>query len=181
VSEVARYFPISLLPPLLSVSFTTDEQFDVNWDIPNSIEADAIPLFKTCAFDVEKSDFTLLGGSDGRSYTFEYSKITEGRFQLVCPAYDNSTLHIIINKVPVYVGTDTSHFSLLQALRDGYFSDLTLHSSQGQKFMVHRVILGAVCPGVKYRDWEMLLSDLPTETLSALLQSVNVNYHVVSA
>ena len=35
--------------------------------------------------------------------------------------------------------------------------------------MVHRVVLGLICPNVKYREWEMLLSGLSNETLKAAL------------
>ena len=70
--------------------------------------------------------------------------------------------------------TNVDHFSLKDALDDGFFSDLVVKSSDGQKFPVHRAILACCCSGMKYRDWEIFLSKLGSTLVSAVLRCVCV-------
>ena len=58
-------------------------------------------------------------------------------------------------------------FSLLEALDEGFFSDLVVKACDGSPFNVHRMVLG-LC-GMSYRDWEIFISSLKPTTAKAVL------------
>jgi len=66
------------------------------------------------------------------------------------------------------------HFSLEDALDEGFFSDLDVRSLDGQSFHVHRTVLACCCPGMRYRDWEVFLSQIKSTLVSAVLRCVCV-------
>ena len=61
-------------------------------------------------------------------------------------------------------------FSLKDALDDGFFSDLTIHSSDGCAFPVHRVVLACSSPKVTYREWEVTLSAFKSPLVKVILE-----------
>ena len=48
-----------------------DEQCDVVWHIPHGVEP--ISLFHTTSFYVDRDSIDLMGGPDGKQFTFEVS------------------------------------------------------------------------------------------------------------
>ncbi len=66
-------------------------------------------------------------------------------------------------------------FSLRDALEEGFFSDLSLRSADGQTFPCHRIVLASCSPGVSYREWEIFLSSLRSALLRAALRYTDVS------
>ena len=60
-------------------------------------------------------------------------------------------------------------FTLQGALDEGYFTDLTVTSSDGSGFKVHRTVLGHTLPSMSCRDWEMFLATLKGGLVRVLL------------
>lgn len=97
---------------------------------------------------------------------------------------------IWVKRMPMLFPSALSDFSLLDALKEGYFSDLSVQSCDGKQVRregsqwlatplllspqasVHRTVLSAVCRSVRYRDWELFLSDLTSPAFQAALQYV---------
>lgn len=61
-------------------------------------------------------------------------------------------------------------FSLKDALDDGFFSDLTIHSLDGVSFPVHRIILVCSSSKLSYREWEILLSAFKASVVRVILE-----------
>lgn len=68
------------------------------------------------------------------------------------------------------MATIVDTFSLRDALDDGFFSDLTLHSSDSVPFVVHRTVLASCSSRVSYREWEMVLSSFKATLVKVILE-----------
>ena len=62
------------------------------------------------------------------------------------------------------------NFSLKDALDDGFFSDLTIRSSDNVTFAAHRTVLASSSPRVSYREWEVVLSGFKAPVVKAILE-----------
>ncbi len=62
------------------------------------------------------------------------------------------------------------NFSLGNALEEGFFSDLTVRSSDGVAFPVHRIVLSSNSPKLSYREWEVLLSGFKAPLVKVILE-----------
>lgn len=60
-------------------------------------------------------------------------------------------------------------FTLQGALDEEYFTDLTVTSSEGSKFKVHRTILNQTLPDMSVSDWEALTATLPAALVRVVL------------
>lgn len=154
---------MGLAEELQGVEFTLDEQYDLTWHLPHGMERNS--LFHANAYDVDRSEIELMGAADGQSYIFRFNVIDD-TVELICPANPHAELVIVVKKVTEGCG---GNFSLLNALHQGFFSDLNIRSVDGQQFSAHRVILGVTCTGVRYREWEVLLSSVSSSALKAAL------------
>lgn len=152
-----------------------DEQCDVTWYIPKGVEP--IPLYHTTSFNIEREIMDLIGGEDGKTFRFLIEKGTdEGQLVLKTPIDDsyeeesNGEMVFIIDKVSTGIATIVDNFSLKDALEDGFFSDLTVHSSDGVSFPVHRTVLVSSSPRGSYREWEVLLSGFKATLIKTILE-----------
>lgn len=68
------------------------------------------------------------------------------------------------------MATIVDTFSLKDALEDGFFFDLSVHSCDGVSFAVHRTVLASCSPRVGYREWEVLLSSFKASLIKVILE-----------
>ena len=66
--------------------------------------------------------------------------------------------------------TIIDRFSLKDALDDGFFSDLSIRSSDSTQFPVHRTVLASSSPNTSYREWEVLLSGFKATHVKVILE-----------
>ena len=68
------------------------------------------------------------------------------------------------------IATIVDSFSLKDALEDGFFSDLTIRSSDSVSFPVHRTVLVSSSPKISYREWEILLAGFKATLVKPILE-----------
>ena len=121
----------------------------------------------------EKDQESLLLSSDSwswdldRTMYMQIDKVGSGRRRLAAVIDVAPTGSLLQMKAPEELPAE--HFSLKVALEEGFFSDLTIRSAEGQQCCAHCAVLSCCCPGMKYQDWEVFLSSLPTHLLKAAL------------
>lgn len=81
--------------------------------------------------------------------------------------YDLSPLQVKTAPAP-----EVEAFTMKEALDEKFFSDLTVRSSDGVTFNIHRTVLDCCSPNMGYREWEMYLSTLKATLLKVTLKSV---------
>lgn len=62
------------------------------------------------------------------------------------------------------------NFSLRDALEESYFTDLSVNSSDGVFFPVHRVVLASSCRQIGYREWQVILASLKSPLVKVVLE-----------
>ncbi|KAL5473037.1 hypothetical protein EMCRGX_G027477 [Ephydatia muelleri] len=151
------------------VEVTLDEQMDVAWHVPADVEQ--LPLFQATSYMLEENRIEFLAGPDGNSFEFQITARDDASLVLQSDVDEHQIITIRITKATEGRKMDVM-FSLVDALDEGYFSDLKVHSSGGAERMVHKSVLSACCVGLSYRDWEMLLGSLSAEAFEAVLRFI---------
>ncbi|GFG38681.1 hypothetical protein Cfor_08266 [Coptotermes formosanus] len=151
--------------------FCLDESGDVIWTVPE--EAEAIPLFSCETYEIYSTSVSQglvlsFGAYAGHLIEFRVDHrepqdvmvlMCEGWYQLHCKRVAAS------DPEPL---TDSS-FSLLPALEDGYFSDLSITASNSKQFPVHTCILRLSAPELDWSHQPPPLSGLPEDVLGTIL------------
>ncbi|KAG5890631.1 hypothetical protein JTB14_020335 [Gonioctena quinquepunctata] len=133
-----------------------DENGDVTWTIPEELKS--VPLF-TCETYVlhrncPRSGVVLrFGAYAGHVFEFTPEKWSKNNVTLTCE--ELCTLHCVRVNEEISANNYSTTFSLLPALEDGYFSDVTITASNKKQFKVHSSLLELQGDDI---DW---LSDPP--------------------
>ncbi|XP_031551379.1 uncharacterized protein LOC116288701 [Actinia tenebrosa] len=153
------------------VEFTLDEGDDVTWgptqELQSKNDQESFPLLTCQTFEIvaNKNEIHFYLPDTGHWIEF---KVSFSGDQLVLTSGRNLKLNCnkILEERMLQAATK---FSLLNALKEGYFSDLTLSASNGEKFAVHKTILSCLCPN---EDWDTIppfIQDLPPNVLRVIL------------
>ncbi|XP_039292547.1 uncharacterized protein LOC111055920 [Nilaparvata lugens] len=147
-----------------------DESGDVTWTIKQN--AEDLPLFASDTYDIsydQTNDLIVhFGACGGHVIEFQVIQMNsnfirmseiDGWCTLVCKCVNAAD----VNKI------SETPFTLLPALEDGYFSDLTITASNSKKFDVHTCIVGLLTPDVDWSQTPPPLSGLPEEVLGTIL------------
>lgn len=152
--------------------FQLSKTGDVTWKIP--ADAVTIPLFSCETYEVVTREPFLahsllrFGAYKGHVIEFRLDKykpdmgiiiISEGWCWLRCKKLDD-----VHPEEPIDLP-----FSLLPALEDSYFSDLTITASNNKQFHVHTCILKLSAPELDWSAKPPPLSRLPEDVLGTIL------------
>lgn len=151
------------------VEVTLDEQMDVAWYVPSDVEQ--LQLFQATSYILEENRIEFLAGPDGNSFEFQITQRDGTSLVLQSDLEEQQFITIRITKATEGCKTDVA-FSLMDALDEGYFSDLKVRSNGGVERMVHKSVLSVCCVGLTYRDWEMMLGSLNAEAFEAMLRFI---------
>eukprot|EP00058_Branchiostoma_floridae_P010098 XP_002595586.1 hypothetical protein BRAFLDRAFT_117505 [Branchiostoma floridae] len=130
--------------------FKLDENGDVIWKV--SDDAEPMPFFSCEAYEVILGDPAVLrygGTSTGDVIAFKADFPGELPGDHMVLTYEKSFILQCRKMSPSDQGPD-SPYSLLSALEEGYFSDVSVKADDGTDFKIHKIIAGSVCPSV---DW----------------------------
>jgi hypothetical protein len=155
---------------LEGVRFRLDENGDVIWTVPEELKS--IPLFSCETYEIYSTSISgvilRFGAYAGHVLEFRCDQMEpRDNLSMTCEAW--CMLHC---KRVYEESTHKYHsvpFSLLPALEDGYFSDLTLTSSNKKQFKVHSSILKLQGSSI---DWSADLcpfNNLPEDVLGTIL------------
>ncbi|KAJ8037564.1 ARM REPEAT PROTEIN INTERACTING WITH ABF2 [Holothuria leucospilota] len=130
---------------LEGVEFHLSESGDIFWKLPQN--AAHVPYIVS-AFDFYRVTGTkfhflrFIGGQSGEWFDFNAMFKWEDRMHL---KHEN-VFTIICEKVCSIDKAKEEPYSLISALEEGFFSDITIKAANGKKFLLHRTILQASCP-----------------------------------
>ncbi|KAL9955417.1 hypothetical protein ACROYT_G036741 [Oculina patagonica] len=155
-------------PAVEGVQFHLEEGGDLIWKVPPASEQETLPFFscETFVFDSFSGELVCYGNNVDKIAL----KCTLESSQLVL-CYDRH-LKLCCQKVNEVDSENLLHhpYSLLPALKEGFFSDITFISSNGEKFLAHKTILS--CFFADIYKWDKIppfLEGLPSDVLYALL------------
>ncbi|RMX49172.1 hypothetical protein pdam_00021260 [Pocillopora damicornis] len=155
-------------PDVEGVQFSLEEGGDLIWSVPPTSEQDTLPFFSCETFVVDGFSGELVCyGSNVDKIALRCS--LESNQLVLC--YDRH-LKLCCRKVDQVNSTNLSHgpYSLLSALKEGVFTDITLTASNGEKFQAHKTVLS--CFFTDVCTWDKippLLENQPSDVLRALL------------
>ncbi|XP_042857277.1 uncharacterized protein LOC122243695 [Penaeus japonicus] len=155
--------------------FVLSEAGDVTWTVTDG--CDALPLFSCQMYEVYTyqnlqcyGNRTLLrfAAYNGHIIEFRLDQPVMSR-DLMLLTYDGWFM-LQCEKLSTPDVAPDLPYSLLPALSDGYFSDITITARSGRKFEVHSIVLECSLPGM---DWQDLsgLEDAVLETVLHYLYS----------
>ncbi|XP_042226007.1 uncharacterized protein LOC121869013 [Homarus americanus] len=155
--------------------FVLSEAGDVTWTVTDG--CDALPLFSCQMYEVYTyqnlqcyGNRTLLrfAAYNGHIIEFRLDQPVMSR-DLMLLTYDGWFMLQCEKLATPEIAPDLP-YSLLPALTDGYFSDITITAKSGRKFEVHSIILQSSMPSV---EWTSLcgLDDSALETILYYLYS----------
>ncbi|XP_067013462.1 uncharacterized protein [Anabrus simplex] len=147
-----------------------DESGDVTWTVPEG--AEAIPLFSCETYEIYSTSLAgvviRFGAYAGHVIEFRVEQ-TEAQDMMLLTCEGWCLLHC---KRVAEAEPDPpvdSNFSLLPALEDGYFSDLSITASNNKQFAVHTSILQLSAPELDWSQQPPPLSGLPEDVLGTIL------------
>ncbi|KAK8390170.1 hypothetical protein O3P69_013023 [Scylla paramamosain] len=139
--------------------FVLSEAGDVTWSVTDS--CDSLPLFSCQMYEVYTyqnlqcyGNRTLLrfAAYNGHIIEFRLDQPVMSR-DLMLLTYDGWFM-LQCEKLGVPDVSPDLPYSLLPALNDGYFSDITITAKSGRKFEVHSIILQSSVPDIEWRCLE---------------------------
>ncbi|KAL9955418.1 hypothetical protein ACROYT_G036744 [Oculina patagonica] len=155
-------------PAVEGVQFHLEEGGDLIWKVPPASEQETLPFFscETFVFDSFSGELVCYGNNVDKIAL----KCTLESSQLVL-CYDRH-LKLCCQKVNELDSDNLSRhpYSLLPALKEGFFTDITFIASNGEKFLAHKTILS--CFFADIYKWDKIppfLEGLPSDVLYALL------------
>ncbi|KYB25250.1 uncharacterized protein LOC100141518 [Tribolium castaneum] len=155
---------------LEGVRFRLDDNGDVIWTVPEELKS--IPLFSCETYELYSTTISgvvlRFGAYAGHVLEFRCDQM-EPRENLTMTCESWCMLHC---KRIYEDATDKYHsipFSLLPALEDGYFSDLTIVSSNKKQFKVHSTILKLQGCDIDWFADPCPFSNLPEDVLGTIL------------
>ncbi|KAJ7373532.1 hypothetical protein OS493_011132 [Desmophyllum pertusum] len=155
-------------PAVEGVKFHLEEGGDLIWTVPPASEQEMLPFFscETFVFDSFAGELICYGSNVDRIAL----KCMLDSSQLVL-CYDRH-LKLCCQKVNQVDSENLSScpYSLLSALQEGFFTDITFIASNGEKFLAHKTILS--CFFADIYTWDKIppfLENLPPDVLRALL------------
>ncbi|KDR13429.1 uncharacterized protein LOC110835411 [Zootermopsis nevadensis] len=150
--------------------FCLDESGDVIWTVPE--ETEAIPLFSCETYEIYSTSLSgvviRFGAYAGHVIDFRVDHPEpQDVMLLTCEGwYDLHCKRVVASEPEPPVD---SPFSLLPALEDGYFSDLSIMASNNKQFPVHTCILRLSAPELDWSHQPPPLSGLPEDVLGTIL------------
>ncbi|XP_045105619.1 uncharacterized protein LOC123501098 isoform X3 [Portunus trituberculatus] len=139
--------------------FVLSEAGDVTWSVTDS--CDSLPLFSCQMYEVYTyqnlqcyGNRTLLrfAAYNGHIIEFRLDQPVMSR-DLMLLTYDGWFM-LQCEKLGVPDVSPDLPYSLLPALSDGYFSDITITAKSGRKFEVHSIILQSSVPDIEWKSLE---------------------------
>ncbi|XP_060529627.1 uncharacterized protein LOC132704030 [Cylas formicarius] len=146
---------------LNGIKFTLGENGDVNWNVPEELKF--VPLFHCESYEYhirtggpKKSSCIDLrfGAYAGQIFEFKVFNIKPKK-RIILTSDDLCEMDCIHVDEPSDLDSYDAPYTLLAALEDGYFSDITITASNNKLFKVHSAILCLLGSDI---DW---LSDPP--------------------
>ncbi|KAJ8937023.1 hypothetical protein NQ314_012105 [Rhamnusium bicolor] len=156
---------------LEGIRFRLDENGDVTWTVPEELKS--VPLFSCEIYELYvhagRAGFVLrFGAYAGHVFEFIPDKARpkesvtltcEGLCTLRCVRINVDTPEVNFN-IP---------FTLLPALEDGYFSDITITSSNNKQFKVHSTILELQGDDIDWNSDPPPFNNTPEDVLGTIL------------
>ncbi|XP_054262009.1 uncharacterized protein LOC128985991 isoform X2 [Macrosteles quadrilineatus] len=147
-----------------------EENGDVTWSPASG--AEGLPLFTCETYDVLGSSMSgvaiRFGAYQGHIIEFRVDQPeAHDQMLMICDGW--CVLHCRRSSATEPSQTSDATFSLLPALEDGYFSDLTIASSNEKKFAVHTCILQLSAPELDWTSDPPPLSGLREDVLGTIL------------
>ncbi|RZF40536.1 hypothetical protein LSTR_LSTR000415 [Laodelphax striatellus] len=147
-----------------------DENGDVTWTMNQ--DAEDLPLFASDTYDIsydQSNDLVVhFGACGGHVIEFQVTKM-DSKFMQMSEIEGWCTLQCKLVNTAELNQISEAPFSLLPALEDGYFSDLTITASNSKKFDVHTCILKLMAPDIDWSQDPPPLSGLPEDVLGTIL------------
>ncbi|XP_071813633.1 uncharacterized protein [Apostichopus japonicus] len=153
---------------LEGVEFHLSESGDIFWRVPKHVSQ--IPYIVS-SFDFYRVTGTrfhflrFIGGQSGEWFDFNAMLKWEDRMHL---KHEN-VFTIICEKVWSIDKAKEEPYSLLPALHEGFFSDITIKAANGRKFLLHQAILQASCPRLHWLRSPPPLTGVEEDTLKIVL------------
>nr|CAD7264660.1 unnamed protein product [Timema shepardi] len=154
--------------------FSLDNMGDVTWTLSEG--AKQFPLFQCETYEVYKSSLSgvvLRFGAGCTGHIIEFRAEhpeNQDTMLLSCESW------CLLQCRRVFSGEFNSPvlstFSLLPALEEGYFSDLTITAANNKQFAVHTCILKLGAPSIDWAEQPPPLSGLPEDVLGTVLHFI---------
>ncbi|XP_028395642.1 uncharacterized protein LOC114519665 isoform X2 [Dendronephthya gigantea] len=170
---------------LNSSELTFDEAGDIRWKL-HQTPSDFLPFltcdsyelapcpdckYKDCDQDSEALKLNLLSSETGELAPFILTLSSDKTIMTI--RYQFSPMLVLkcekLQEDRINPHLSLWSYSLLPALRDGLFSDLTITAENGQKFDAHKVVLLCACPTVDWSTSPPPLSNWPADAVEATL------------
>ncbi|XP_044754508.1 uncharacterized protein LOC123313618 [Coccinella septempunctata] len=171
--EVTRYEPCQDKNSFKGIRFRLDPNGDVTWHVPEELKM--IPLFNCTIYDTNmplysscESSWVRFGEYEGQIIEFE-SDQRKPKETVILRAEGLYTLYC--KRVPDEISEEKYQipFSLLPALEEGFFSDVTLFSANKKEFHAHSLILNIIGNGIDWHSKNHPLNNLPEDVLGNIL------------
>ncbi|KAK7869304.1 hypothetical protein R5R35_012870 [Gryllus longicercus] len=149
--------------------FCLDEGGDVTWTIAEG--ADSVPLFSCETYEVYSTSgagVIRFGAYAGHVIEFRVER-PEAQDVMILSCDGWCVLHCKRIAETEPDPPIDSTFSLLPALEDGYFSDLSITACNSKQFAVHTCILRLSAPELDWSSQPPPLSGLPEDVLGTIL------------
>ncbi|XP_073245445.1 uncharacterized protein [Porites lutea] len=158
-------------PSVEGIKFQLEEGGDLVWMMSSALEQETLPFFscETFMFDRFEEELICYGSSVDRiglKCTFESNQLVlryDKHLKLCCQKVNQEQSDNLFS-LP---------YTLLAALNEGFFTDITFTASNGEKFPAHKTIL--CCFFTDIYKWDKIpafLTDLSPDVLHALLHYV---------
>ncbi|GFY36985.1 BTB domain-containing protein [Trichonephila inaurata madagascariensis] len=148
--------------------FTLDESGDVTWNVPEDTEP--MPFFNCETYELYSSNphyLRFFGTFVGHVIEFQVDRPKDDTIQLTYEGWCILQCERVLNVNSKQF--QSTPYSFLCALVEGYFSDLTICANNGKEFKVHKTILKL---GNSAIDWDISpcpLANLPEDVLYTIL------------
>ncbi|XP_045474802.1 uncharacterized protein LOC123680773 [Harmonia axyridis] len=171
--EVIKCEPCQEKTSFEGIRFRLDPEGEVTWYLPEELKL--IPLFNCTIYDTNiplysspESAWVRFGEYEGQIIEFE-SDQRKPKESVILKAEGLYTLHC--KRVPDEISEDKYQvsFTLLPALEEGFFSDVTLISSNNKQFQAHSLILDVIGKGTNWHSKSHSLSNLDEDVLGTIL------------
>ncbi|CAL1278745.1 unnamed protein product [Larinioides sclopetarius] len=148
--------------------FTLDESGDVTWNVPEDTEP--MPFFNCETYELYSSNphyLRFFGTFVGHVIEFQVDRPKDDTIQLTYEGWCILQCERVLNVNSKQF--QSTPYSFLCALVEGYFSDLTIYASNGKEFKVHKTILKLGNSAIDWDESPCPLSSLPEDVLYTIL------------
>ncbi|KAJ8913824.1 hypothetical protein NQ315_003733 [Exocentrus adspersus] len=154
------------------IKFRLEENGDVTWFINDELKS--VPLFSCETYEIYGNEGIVIhfGAYAGHIFEFIPNKSNPvNKVTLTCEGL--CVLHCTRCKDEASSETEAScsvpYFTLLSALEDGYFSDITITASNNKQFKVHSTILELQADDIDWTSDALPFNNIPEDVLGTIL------------